>query len=81
MNTLYFQDTQYEVYGNKMFGNLYKERETKFFVVKSANIENVELAMEKKMWITSKVNEIRFNEAVAVSCRLIFLHLDFFPTS
>ena len=62
------QDPQYEVYGNKLFGNLYKERETKFFVVKSVNIENVELAMEKKHWITSKVNEIRLNEAWDVSC-------------
>lgn len=71
---LVFQDKQFEIYGNKLFGNLYKERETKFFIVKSANMENVELAMEKKMWFTSKVNEIRFNEAFTVSNSAILIH-------
>ena len=49
-----------------MFGNLYKERETKFFIVKSANRENLELAFEHKVWATTTLNETRWNEAFMV---------------
>jgi len=46
---------------------MYKERETKFFVVKSFDQTNLDLAKEHNAWVTGPVNKIRFDEAFDVS--------------
>jgi len=52
----------------------YLFRETRFFLVKSNNAENVSLAKAKNVWSTPPQNESKFNQAYAESRNVLLIY-------
>ena len=52
----------------------YLFKNTRYFLIKSNNFENVNLAKQKSVWSTPRVNEIKLNKAYKVCLYIFYIH-------